>query len=210
MKPCAKCGCTERYANGSCKSCMVATNAKRSAYKAEWKARNKDRLHELDVAYRAANKDRIKANHVAWRSKNKHVTQRYAKEFADKNKEVLRERANAYYATHKEQAAVSRAKWRAANLDLRSEYEQKRRAQKRASESTLSRGMRKRLFTLQQGKCPCCGQPLGTDYHLDHILPLKLGGTNTDGNVQLLRAVCNIQKGAKHPIDYMQEKGFLL
>jgi 5-methylcytosine-specific restriction endonuclease McrA len=45
---------------------------------------------------------------------------------------------------------------------------------------------------------------------MDHIIPLALGGTNTDDNIQLLRAKCNKQKGAKHPIDFMQQRGFLL
>jgi len=41
-------------------------------------------------------------------------------------------------------------------------------------------------------------------------MPLALGGKNEDWNIQLLRAECNSRKGAKHPIVYMQEKGFLL
>lgn len=67
-----------------------------------------------------------------------------------------------------------------------------------------------RLFKLQRGKCACCKQPLGDDYHMDHIMPLSLGGSNTDDNIQLLRAKCNQQKSAKHPVDFMQQRGFLI
>jgi len=28
--------------------------------------------------------------------------------------------------------------------------------------------------------------------------------------MQLLNAICNLQKHAKHPVDFMQERGFLL
>lgn len=42
------------------------------------------------------------------------------------------------------------------------------------------------------------------------IVPLALGGTNTDGNMQLLRSTCNQKKHAKHPVDFMQQRGFLL
>ena len=45
---------------------------------------------------------------------------------------------------------------------------------------------------------------------LDHIVPLALGGLNKDENIQLLRAVCNLNKGRKNPIAFMQERGFLL
>jgi 5-methylcytosine-specific restriction endonuclease McrA len=45
---------------------------------------------------------------------------------------------------------------------------------------------------------------------MDHIIPLALGGANTDDNIQLLRATCNLQKHTKHPIDFMQQRGYLL
>lgn len=72
-------------------------------------------------------------------------------------------------------------------------------------------GIDERLLKLQRGKCACgCKRPLGDNFHRDHIIPLALGGDNTDENIQLLRARCNMQKGAKHPIDFMQQRGFLL
>lgn len=47
-------------------------------------------------------------------------------------------------------------------------------------------------------------------YPVELFIPLWMGGANTDENMQLLRAVCNMQKSAKHPIDFMQSRGFLL
>ena len=85
-----------------------------------------------------------------------------------------------------------------------------RRARVRETGGKLSSDLADKLFKLQKGKCPCCAQPLGDDYHLDHKMPIALGGSNTDGNMQLLRAVCNLQKAKKHPIDFMQIRGFLL
>ena len=74
----------------------------------------------------------------------------------------------------------------------------------------LTLGLSLRLFQLQKGKCACCKKPLGSNYHMDHIMPLALGGTNTNDNIQLLRARCNLQKQAKHPVDFMQQRGYLL
>ena len=65
-------------------------------------------------------------------------------------------------------------------------------------------------MVLQKGLCPCCRKPLGNDYHMDHIIPLALGGSNGDNNIQLLRSECNLEKQAKHPVDFMQSRGFLL
>ena len=86
----------------------------------------------------------------------------------------------------------------------------KRRAKKLSVGGEISKGLRQRLFVLQKGKCACCGLPLGDDYHMDHIMPLYLGGKNEDRNIQLLTKTCNLKKNKKHPIDYMNEKGFLL
>lgn len=74
----------------------------------------------------------------------------------------------------------------------------------------LSKDLITKLFQLQRGKCACCSEPLGIDYHLDHIMPLALGGENEDCNMQLLKSTCNHQKHAKHPLKFMQERGFLL
>ena len=38
---------------------------------------------------------------------------------------------------------------------------------------------------------------LGTDAHIDHILPLSRGGENVDDNAQLLCPYCNLSKGSK-------------
>lgn len=136
----------------------------------------------------------------------------------------LRDRSRAYYAANaekiKEAAAKRRAlnpeeprrqsrEWFAKNPEKRVIYQQNRDAKKNKS-GKLSPDLISKLFKLQRGKCPCCKQSLGDDYHLDHKMPLALGGSNTDDNMQLLTATCNMQKHKKHPVDFMQSRGFLL
>lgn len=115
--------------------------------------------------------------------------------------------------------------WRARNLDQQKTYKQKyfaenvdsfyarsanRRARKLSVGGKLTLDLSSKLFKLQKGKCACCKKPLGSNYHMDHIMPLALGGSNTDDNIQLLRARCNLQKQAKHPVDFMRQRGYLL
>ena len=116
----------------------------------------------------------------------------------------------AWKAANKERRKATMAAWHKANPEYTRIRNQNRRARKLESGGKLSKGLSVRLFKLQRGKCACCGQPLGTEYNLDHIMPIALGGSNTDDNIQLLRATCNKQKHAKHPIDFMQQKGYLL
>ena len=127
----------------------------------------------------------------------------------------VRENAAKNYAKNREKRMAYIAAWQAANpekhLYSHRISEQNRRSRTRASGGKLSSGLSAKLFSLQRGKCACgCGQNLGDDYHLDHRMPLSLGGVNEDWNMQLLRSTCNLRKHAKHPIDFMQSKGFLL
>jgi 5-methylcytosine-specific restriction endonuclease McrA len=55
------------------------------------------------------------------------------------------------------------------------------------------------LFKKQNGLCACCGAILGATYHIEHIMPLTLGGKHADENLQLLLPRCNMQKYNMHP-----------
>ena len=132
-----------------------------------------------------------------------------AKYYAD-NGGRMRAASAKYYADNVGKLRASGAAWYAANREKSRIYKQNRRVKKKEVGGNLSPDLAAKLFKLQKGKCVCCGLPLGNDYHLDHIMPLKLGGTNTDDNMQLLRATCNMQKQAKHPVDFMQQRGFLI
>lgn len=160
-----------------------------------WKKANPEKAKKIWDDWAKANPDRKKANGAAWRAANSNRT---------------KATSSAYYASHKDHVLARQAAHMAANPELRRIKNSTRRALKNAVGGTLSKGITDKLFNLQHGKCACCGLPLGDNYHLDHIMPLALGGSNTDENIQLLRQRCNIQKGAKHPIDFMQQRGLLL
>ncbi len=66
----------------------------------------------------------------------------------------------------------------------------------------LSKNLATKLYFSQRGKCVCCALPLGNFYHMDHIMPLALGGLDIDSNIQLMRSECNRRKGSLHPDDY--------
>lgn len=120
------------------------------------------------------------------------------------------EKIKAYFSENSEREKIRSAKWRASHSEDMRIHQHNYVALKKKNGGTLSKGLSAKLFELQKGKCSCCGQPLGHDYHLDHKMPVSLGGANEDSNIQLLHQRCNQRKHAKHPIDFMQSLGFLL
>lgn len=62
----------------------------------------------------------------------------------------------------------------------------------------------------QRSRCACCGKSIRKGYHIDHIKPLAKGGDNSRFNLQLLCRSCNLSKGSKDPIRFMQQRGKLI
>jgi len=82
-------------------------------------------------------------------------------------------------------------------------HDHKRQAQKLGGGGELSPRIKRTLYEAQKGQCVYCRISLDdVTPHLDHIMPLALGGSNTDDNVQLLCATCNTRKGSAHPAEY--------
>jgi len=63
----------------------------------------------------------------------------------------------------------------------------------------LSNGIIKKLLIQQDCKCVYCKIDISANRHVDHIVPLALGGLNVDSNVQLTCPECNIKKADLPP-----------
>lgn len=152
----------------------------RRAIDRKWREANKEKVAYNNRKHREANRDKVSELNRKWREAN-----------PEKNSERNR-------------------KWREANPEKRKVLNHNRRARIKGNGGTLSKAIVQTLMTLQKGKCACCGKSLKHGHHLDHVIPIALGGTNTDDNVQLLTPACNLSKGSKHPVDYMRSKGKLI
>lgn len=209
---------TARNKSGECKLCVKARNAayraanpdKEKARKAAWRSANRERIKSYGATYHAANRATENAASATWRAENPGKQAASTAAWAKANPEKVKAARANWCANNQEKAIAASRAWHKANPDARRIYEQNRLARKRENGGTLSQGLMEKLFAQQKGKCVCCKQPLGDDYHLDHINPLSLGGANTDDNIQLLRQKCNNQKSNKDPILFMQSRGFLL
>jgi len=101
-------------------------------------------------------------------------------------------------------------KWVQENIEKVISYKASNRAKRKQATGKYTGQQVSDLFELQKGKCACCQVNLGKTFHRDHITPLVAGGTNDILNIQLLCQKCNLQKGAKDPINFMQTLGYLI
>lgn len=197
MKTCYKCKETKSESefckdkstkcglNNRCKACTKIYN--------EIKV-NKDRKTMVGKAYREANREQL-----AIKSSLYH--------FANQERRSQLRRAN--YVANKEKVKVVSKAWERANCERRLAISHKRRALKLSSKGIYTEGDITELLVAQDSKCVYCKTNLivnfKKNYHVDHIMPLFLGGTNFPNNLQLLCPFCNLSKGYKHPDVYEKE-----
>ena len=202
MKVCKVCGGTEFYSKPECKTC-----AKRRI--AEYKRKNIEKISLYQLEYRKANVDSKKQNDMQRYAINRDVRIEKMRAYYAANKKRCNSSSSAWYQNNKDRSKLISAEWRKLNPENRNNAHYKRRNLKNIG-GGLSVGLAQKLMVLQKCKCVVCKCSIKNKYHLDHIMPLALGGEHADSNIQLLCPTCNYKKHAKHPIDFMQEKGFLL
>jgi 5-methylcytosine-specific restriction endonuclease McrA len=148
--------------------------------------------------YQAKCKQCFKETNLIWYRKNKEKRLQTSKEWYDNNKNRKKE-------TQKQWTEKNLEKYLAGCRVRRN----RRRCRELNAEGYFSVKDVKRIYEMQRCKCAGCGVKL-KKYHVDHIIPLALGGTNWANNLQILCVGCNLSKHAKHPIDWANENGKLL
>lgn len=215
MKICTKCG-VEKDASGfhrrsdtkdgltsHCRLCRKSDAAK-------FYSKNASKINARQRKLRQESPEIVRAWEAKYRAKNRDSINAKTAEYCAANPMKRAETNARYRAANKEKVRDAVARWNAKHPNARRIVRQNRRAGIMDSSAKLSPGLADKLMVLQRGRCACCGRRLGRNFHLDHIMPIALGGRNEDSNIQLLRATCNLKKNKRHPVEYMQGRGFLL
>ena len=171
-----------------CKSCKSAYDKKRREEKRE------DINKKAKEAYKANIEKRREMNRNSY---YKHVEKRKeaAKEYRENNKEKYKKYFSQHHQDKKEdETYIMKRKLR------KHEHRQK---QFNTADGTITVEELKNLKLRQNDQCGYCGTILSqlpeTNVHLDHIVPLSLGGAHTISNVVFACSACNLSKNNTHP-----------
>ena len=128
----------------------------------------------------------------------------YYKRHPDLMREYRRKSSSKPGAEAKHKLRVH--KWNLENRHRKRANTARYKAKKREVGGSFTVSDIEDLFLEQDGRCAYswCRAKLSKGYHIDHRMPLALGGSNDADNIQLLCPTCNLQKGPKHPNDFVR------
>jgi 5-methylcytosine-specific restriction endonuclease McrA len=146
---------------------------------------------------KACVRSRVLFAHYANHEEAKARSRRYHKD----NRDRLMLQQRAYYRRNRKRLIAAAVQWSKDNKQRAYSYQHNWRAASRAGGKHTAEEI-SAMYAAQNGRCANCKIDLYSRFHRDHIMPLKLGGTNDIGNIQLLCPSCNTSKGAKHPEEF--------
>lgn len=161
---------------------------------------------------RAEQPEKVKASKAASYLRNRDATLAKVKAYQSANAEQVREKQRHRYQANKQTIAARYKAWAKANRPLLRIHEKRRRDRKRGATGSHTYADVQDIGRLQRWRCanPTCRVSVKAAHHVDHVMPLALGGTDDRSNIQLLCGPCNQSKHARHPIDWARMNGLLL
>jgi hypothetical protein len=133
----------------------------------------------------------------AWREKNKAKIQIYANRWAKKNADKKKATTTAWQKANPDNARAACRRWHGKNPQKVWERNVRARARKRAAAVPLTNEERAKIVGFY-AEARALTELTGYSYHVDHIKPLAKGGLHHPSNLQVLRGVDNLKKGAKY------------
>ena len=150
-------------------------------------------------------------------SKHRVYTRRYRdknpgvdKAYYEKNKAILIPKMVEYNRKNRDAYNAKLRKWRKENPAKVQVWVRNRRAREKGLAGSHTVQDILDLMKSQKGLCVYCRCDIKKKYQVDHIIPVSSGGRNDKQNLQLLCRQCNLDKRAKDPAQFAQERGLLV
>ena len=213
-------GCARQYwANGLCQSCNHRKYRKENPEKVKeivrkWQKKNPEKVKEYNKKWQKKNPEKVKEIVRKWQKKNPEKVKERQRKYREENPEKVKERHRKYREENPEKVKELVRKWREENPDkvkaqrVNGSYVRRVRELNTGAplKTKLTAGGLDLLIQRQDFRCASCNKDITQDNHLDHMIPLSRGGTNSMDNVQYLCSVCNLTKGKKTPLEWVLYK----
>ena len=163
-----------------------------------WRLNNPDKVRAANQKDYAKHGERRRAGARRYRKNNSEVVrERDRKRNTTPERKLSRSITNKRWRDlNKEEQAAKQKDWHVANPGRAAEYARKRRALKlNATVKDISQEDIAARVAYYGGKCAYC--PDGEYEHLDHVIPLILGGKHCPANLRPACESCNLSKKDK-------------
>lgn len=206
-KPCPNGHVDMRYVSSyACKSCAIDHHQR---YRKQDAFRQRERSYKAE--YRENNRQAGR-DYCKWYWRNHPNARSVCKASKERNREKTntRQRAVNHTPEQAEKAKAHRRRMYEKFREDRISRAKERRGRMRGAEGRFTKADIRQILKMQHDKCAECRKRLNGTYHVDHIMPLSLGGSNWPRNLQCLCPPCNLSKNSKHPLEWARHNGKLL
>jgi 5-methylcytosine-specific restriction endonuclease McrA len=125
-------------------------------------------------------------------------TRQQVKRWREAHPEQSKKNTKRTREQHPERTKAAIKKWRAEHPDQCRALRAKRRARKIAAQGSHTGAEREAVFELHGWRCAHCAADLmglpAKDRTMDHVIPLRHGGTDDTGNLVAMCRSCNCRK----------------
>ena len=151
--------------------------------------------------YRAAHPDRVLAQSKAYRTAHRDECRARCRASRIAHHESRLEYERMRRKEHPDEISSCERAWRKNNPEKKLAVNRNRRARLCGNGGTHTAADVWAQYKRQNGKCYWCREKLDS-YHVDHVVPIVLGGSNGPENLVVACPACNLAKGSKHPMEY--------
>lgn len=183
-KPCVNGHVSERFTK-KC-DCVECNNERNAEYRSISSNKEKARIRSKEWRD-SVGSDANYASVLASRVKNYGSNANYWRDYNGRTKQYHNERT---------------LKWCRDHPEKKRNLSRQRKAMIRNAEGNHTAYDVALILEEQNFTCPYCNVDLANGYHVDHYIPLALGGSNWPDNLQCLCPTCNTSKGKKDPYEW--------